>query len=148
MTSDVASSVIDRPATEVFDFMADAGKLDLWSFGTWRIKLLEEGLVHGRTLHNGSSVYVRVLPHPEQQLIDYQVGNTVESMTSRIFARITDGREFGADSNSCLLMIISLRTTTMDDARWQALKDTHAVEVGLIKSLIECGYDHRREPYD
>ncbi len=148
MTSDVASIVIDRPADEVFRFMADAGKLDLWSFGTWRIKILEENLVQGKTMHTGSLIYVRVVPHPDQRLIDYQVGSTVDSMTSRIFTRIVPGTEFGADQNSSMLLMIALRASDMDEVRWQGLKDTHAVEVGLIKSLIETGYDHRREPYD
>ena len=148
MTSDVASIVIDRPADEVFRFMADAGKLDLWSFGTWRIKILEENLVQGKTMYTGSLIYVRVVPHPDQRLIDYQVGSTVDSMTSRIFTRIVPGTEFGADQNSSMLLMIALRASDMDEVRWQGLKDTHAVEVGLIKSLIETGYDHRREPYD
>jgi len=99
-------------------------------------------------MHAGSSVFVRILPHPEQRLIDYQVGSSIDSLTSRIFARIVSGNEFGSDENSSMLLMIALRTTDMNESRWQGLKETHAVEVGLIKSLIETGYDHRREPYD
>lgn len=146
-TSDIASTEIAKSAEEVFRFMADASKLDLWSFGTWRIKKLQDNLVQGKTMHTGSTIFVRVLPHPEQRLIDYQVGNTIDTLKSRIFARVVAGDEFGAKPDSCLLTMIALRATDMDEARWQGLKDTHRVEVGLIKSLIETGYDHR-EPYD
>lgn len=56
--------------------------------------------------------------------------------------------DYKTDQNSSMLLMIALRASDMDEVRWQRLKDTHAVEVGLIKSLIETGYDHRRQPYD
>lgn len=148
MTSDIASAVINCAADDVFDFMADASKLDLWSFGTWRIELIDPGLVQGKAMHDGSAIYVRVLPHHKQRLIDYQVGHNLQSMTSRIFARVVSGVEFGAGDQSSMLLMVALRGADMDDARWCGLTETHAVEVRLIKSLIETGYDHRREPYE
>jgi hypothetical protein len=36
-----------------------------------------------------------------------------------------------------------LRTRDMDDLRWNSLIAAHVVELDLIKSAIETGYDHR-----
>ena len=49
--ADTTSVRIDRPAEEVFAFMTDPGKMDLWSFGTWRVSVKSDGLVVGTAIY-------------------------------------------------------------------------------------------------
>jgi uncharacterized protein YndB with AHSA1/START domain len=143
MSCDIASVVIARKAEQVFDFMSDASKLDLWSFGTWKTEIDNDGIVHGKALHDGRDVCVRIVPHRETRLIDYHVGSDAGNLTPRIFARIIPGLHFSDKNDQSLLLMTAVRADTMDAERWRSLKSIHAVEVDLIKSLIETGYDHR-----
>ena len=144
MTCDTASVLINKPAEDVFAFMADPQKLDLWSFGTWKTTIDSDGLVHGHSMFDGSSVFVRVEAHKSQLLIDYHVGNAADSLVARIFARVTAGHCFSHTDETCLLTLTAIRGDTMNEARWSSLKSNHAVEVNLVKSLIESGHDHRQ----
>ena len=143
MSCDTASIRINQSADVVFDFMSDPGRLDLWSFGTWNIEIINDDLILGKSIFNGSSVYVRVQPHKAQKLIDYHIGQTEDSLVARIFARVIPGTDFGADQQTSMILLTAIRSDGMNDERWSGLKNSHAFEVGLIKSLIESGYDHR-----
>ena len=146
--TDTASVIIAKPADEVFAFMSSADKLDLWSFGTWQIRIHENGLVQGKTLQDGSTVWVKIESHSDQRLIDYHVGTSKHELTPRIFCRVLPGTsfnaDFNADSDHCMLLMTALRTPDMSDERWSNLSALHCVETGIIKSLIESGHDHRQ----
>lgn len=146
MNTDTADIKINRPADEVFAFMADPANLDLWSFGTWRISLEDSGLVRGTSIMNGAPICVKIVAHGAQRLIDYHVGPSEDDLTPRIFVRVIPGGAMGGSADMSVLMMVALRGDGMDDDRWQGLRDSHAFEVRLIKSLIETGYDHRTEP--
>ena len=141
--ADVASRAVARPAAEVFAFMADPHRLDLWSFGTWRVEKSADGLIKGTAIYDGSITYVRIDPDPERLLIDYAVGTAPDDLNARIFARVTRGATIGIDPGHAMLSIVALRTADMDDGRWQRLATAHAFEAGLIKSVMESGFDHR-----
>lgn len=146
MTTDTADIAIDRPADDVFAFMADPANLDLWSFGTWRIERDDSGLVRGKSIMSGAPISVKIVAHRAQRLIDYFIGASADDLTPRIFVRVIPGSALGGTDDASVLMMVALRGDGMDDDRWQGLKDSHAFEVRLIKSLIETGYDHRNEP--
>ena len=143
MSCDTASIRIKQTADVVFDFMSDPQRLDLWSFGTWNIEMINDDLILGKSIFNGSVIYVRVQPHKAQKSIDYHIGQTADTLVARIFARVIPGVDFGADEQTSMLLLTAIRSDDMHDERWDALKTSHAFEVGLIKSLIESGYDHR-----
>ena len=145
MSCDTAFVRIDRPADQVFAFLADPANLSLWSFGTWSVELDETGLVHGRSIKDGSKTLVRVDPHPELGLIDYLIGKDPDNLSPRIFVRIVPGAVLGGSDLECGLTMTAFRTDAMDDRRWSEMKTTHAFEVQLIRSAIETGYDHRRQ---
>jgi len=128
MQTDCASTSIKRPADDVFRFLTDPANMDLWSFGTWKTVIADDGLIKGQALQDGSSVYVRIESHADQLLIDYHVGS--------------DANRLQPDNESILTML-AIRTPEMSDERWQSLINAHAVEIELIRSLIETGYDHR-----
>jgi len=143
MQTDCASAHIKRPPDEVFAFLADSANMDLWSFGTWKTDIAEDGLIKGQALQDGSTAYVRIVPHVDQLLIDYQVGSDANHLQTRIFVRIITGEVVQLQNNESLLMMFAIRTPDMTSKRWEHLVKVHAVEVELIRSLIETGYDHR-----
>ena len=100
----------------------------------------------GRSRVVGAQVLVRIESHPARLLIDYQCGPSADDLQPRIFVRITPGAVIGASGDSCLLTMTALRTDGMDDVRWKRLTAAHALEVELIKSTLETGFDHRTLP--
>ena len=146
MNTDTASVAIERNAEAVFKFMSDPNKMDLWSFGSWRISVDGDGLVHGRSIFDGSAACVRIEPDAQNRLIDYWVGTNSENLAPRIFVRITPSEVIGSSTLNCILSMVSFRTETMSDDRWHRLVTAHAFEVQLIKSLLENDFDHRKMP--
>ena len=144
MNTDTASVTIERSAEAVIKFMSDPEKMDLWSFGTWRISVDDNGLVHGRSIFDGSTACVRIEPNAQNRLIDYWVGANSETLAPRIFVRITPGEVTGSSTLNCILSMVSFRTEAMSDDRWHRLVTAHALEVQLIKSVLENEFDHRK----
>ena len=144
MNTDTASVTIERSAEAVFKFMSDPNKMDLWSFGTWRISVDDDGLVHGRSIFDGSTACVRIESNAQNRLIDYWVGTNAENLAPRIFVRITPGEVTGSSTLNCILSMVSFRTEAMSDDRWHRLVTAHALEVQLIKSVLENEFDHRK----
>jgi len=141
MSADTAFILIDKPVAEVFAFMANPTNMDIWSFGTWRIEVDDTRLVRGASIKDGAIIYVRIDPHPAQNLIDYHVGTDAGALVPRVFVRVTPGGMF--DSSGCALTMTVLRTPGMDDERWHSLKASHVTELEIIKAALETGYDHR-----
>ena len=144
MNTDIASIVINRHAKTVFKFMSDPNNMDLWSFGTWRIKVDNEGLVHGQSIFDGSTTFVRIQPNEQNYLIDYWVGSDSKRLVPRIFVRITSGEVTGSATQNCVMSMIAFRNESMNDERWHRLVTAHAFEVQLIKSVLENDFDHRK----
>lgn len=142
MSCDTAFIRVRRPADEVFAFMADPANLSLWSFGTWRTEIDDTGLVRGTSIGDGAVIYVRIEAHPEQRLIDYHVGAAPDSLSPRVFGRVSTEDVFG-DGLGAGLALTVYRTAEMDDARWDSLIATHRVELDIVKSALETGHDHR-----
>lgn len=145
MTCDIAEIRINRPVDEVFAFMSDPARMDQWSFGTWRIRIDADGLVHGTSIMDGAPICVRIDPHPEQGLIDYLIGPSGDDLVPRIYVRIVPASNAGGAADHCILMMVAMRGDGMSDERWQGLKNAHAFEIGLIKAALETGYDHRND---
>lgn len=141
--SNAQSIVIAKPMAAVFAFMSDANNIDLWSFGTWHTEIAADGLISGRSLFDGALIYVRIQAFEAQGLIDYCIGTERDQLRPRIFVRLSPGDVTGLEPSVCLLSMIALRPATMSDARWQKLIAVHAVELELIKSRLETGYDPR-----
>ena len=141
--TDTVSALILAPAQKVFDFMADPGRLTLWSFGTWKTTQDTDGLITGRALADNAQVLLRIDPDPLMLMIDYHLGATREALQPRIFARVVRGTVTGHGAGASTLILTALRSADMDDVRWQRMCRAHAFEVDTIKTLIESGHDHR-----
>ena len=142
MSCDTAFVRIGRTADEVFAFMSDPTQLSLWSFGSWRTEIDGDGVVRGTAIKDGAVIYVRIEAHGDQKLIDYHIGDAPDALSPRIFVRVVTEEAFG-DGKGAGLAMTAFRTAGMDDVRWAGLKATHLVELDLIKSALETGYDHR-----
>ena len=143
--TDTARIRVDCSAQRLFAFMADPANLVLWSFGTWRTDIADDGLVHGRSIFDGASIYLRIAADAENGIIDFHIGPDPGQLVRRIFAQVLLADAPDPDSSDQAdLLLIALRTEGMDEDRWDGLKVSHAFEVRLIKRLIESGFDHRR----
>ena len=142
MIGNTAFIRIRRSAEDVFAFMSDPEQMSLWSFGTWRTEIDGSGLVRGVSIKDGAVIYARVEAHQRQRLIDYHLGLSPDTLVPRIYVRVTSEKVFG-DGNGAGLAMTAFRAVDMDDARWDSLKATHLVELDLVKSALESGYDHR-----
>ncbi len=142
MSCDAAFVRVNRSADEVFAFMADPANLSLWSFGTWRAEIDDTGLVRGTSIMDGAVSYVRIEAHPERRLIDYHVGVAPDTLSPRVFGRVTSEDVFG-DGLGSGLALTAFRTAEMDDARWDSLTAAHRVELAIVRSALETGHDHR-----
>lgn len=143
MTADLASVRIAAAADAVYGFVSDPARLNLWSVGTWRTVLHGDGLVEGWAMATGARILVQFDPCPGRRMVDYRIGPTPDALTPRIFARVIAGETTGHGPGSCLLLLGALRTTEMEQDRWDRMIRTHAFEVDLVKALIESGHDHR-----
>ena len=68
--------------------MADPANLDLWSFGTWRTDIADDGLVHGRSIFDGASIYLRIVADAENGIVDFHIGPDPGQLVRRIFANV------------------------------------------------------------
>lgn len=142
---DTAFARIAQPIDVVFDFMAEPSNLGIWALGAWNATVDATGLIQGASIKDGKKIFVRIVSNADNGLIDFHVGHSPDQLTPRIFARVLSAEVMGADNSSSALLMTALRTDDMDDERWNGLCATHAVEIDLIKSAIETGYDHRRD---
>lgn len=143
MTADLASVRIGAPADTVYEFVSDPARLNMWSVGTWKTVLHADGLIEGWAMGNGAHIWVRFDPCPGRLMVDYLIGSDPQQLQPRIFTRVVPGDVAGIGPDSCLLLMGAIRTAGMEEARWTSLKTTHAFEVGLVKTLVESGHDHR-----
>ncbi|MEX3012057.1 hypothetical protein [Hoeflea sp. TYP-13] len=136
--SHVVSVEIERPASDVFAFVSTPQNLDQWTFGTWQIEIDEDGLVHGTSLFDASSVYVRVDPDPDRLIVDYHIANAKDGpLIPRIMARVTPGEFLDRPTNRSVLSLLTWRMAGSDDFSWYKLTTIHETEILLVKSIIE-----------
>ena len=144
--ADLAAARIGADADTVFAFVTDPARLNLWTFGTWRTVLHPDGLVEGFAMGTGARIFVRIDADPGRRLADYHVGPAPDRLAPRIFARVIPGTVTGHGPDSALLTLGAVRAAEMDEDRWKRLVRMHAVEVDLVRQLIETGHDHRLRP--
>jgi hypothetical protein len=137
--SHIASIVVNRGAAEVFDFMADPGKLDRWSFGTWHTEIAADGMVTGTSIFDGGRTLVRIDSDRERLSVDYRLGANAQALVPRIMVRIVPGEHLSLAAGQCVLTFVAWRSASMDDDRWRRLEASHEFEAVLIKNLLENG---------
>ncbi|MBW2027875.1 MAG: hypothetical protein JRH06_09195 [Deltaproteobacteria bacterium] len=124
-------------AERAFQYLSDLEKLGLWALGCFDTKPSgKEGLYKGRSLFDGSEVFVRTETDEGRLLIDYYVGGP-ERQIPRIFTRVVPGHTYGGGPDHCLVIMTAWRTKDMSDPRWRRLCASHDAEILMIQSQLE-----------
>lgn len=123
----------------VFAYLADGLKQSEWALGSWNREQVGDGLFRGTSLFTGAAVYVRITSHPEQLLVDYEVGPSPETMRHVNSARVVPATALGADGG-CVVTLMKWRLPDQDDESWDHACATFDVEVRMIKGRLELGF--------
>ncbi len=129
------SSLCSAQPDHAFAYLADPHRLGEWSLGCWRARA-EDGTVRGSSLFDGGEAVVRLIPVPEQRIVDYEVGSDPDRLVRRISARVVPGDDVG-EAGSSLVMLTAWREGSMDDERWHRLVVAHEAEILLLRHGIE-----------
>ena len=129
---DVVSINITGDIDELYDFMQDRSKINLWSLG---IKWINNGreIIKGISNYDDSVSYLKITNKKDIKQITYWIGTDINNLVPRIYVYIIK-----TDKNYInKLSMVSYRTQDMDNERWEKLKKDHINEVKIIKNLIE-----------
>lgn len=138
LDSHIASVVIDAPLEQVAAFVASPQNLDQWTFGTWEIEDVGDGITKGKSLFDGGEVYVKIECDPKFHMVHYLLSATKQGpFTPRISARVLPGPTMGLGADQSVFSLMAWRHADMDDFRWHKLTSCHETEVLLVKARIE-----------
>lgn len=135
--SHCCSAQIEIDAAMAYEFLCDGTALGRWALGCWETEIRDGGLVRGTSLFDGSQSWVRLSRDDDRLLVDYHLGADPDDLHPRISARVVPGAALGGDPDHCVATLTAWRPADMPDDRWHRLKASHAVEILLIKALLE-----------
>ncbi|ETW96197.1 MAG: hypothetical protein ETSY1_27595 [Candidatus Entotheonella factor] len=134
--ADCACILCDQPAPVVFAFMQDGLKLGQWALGCWNTVEAQPGLYRGTSIIDQQETWVRIEAVPSLRVISYHVGATSDALHPRIMANVIPGETLGHPAGSSVLSLFAWRDASMDDDRWQQLRECHRVELRVIRNLL------------
>jgi hypothetical protein len=135
-----ASIEIAVPAETAFAYLADGLAQGDWTLGSWNRERIGDDLFRGTSLFTGADTFVRITAHPEQLLVDYEVGPSVDRMHRVNSARAVPGPLVGRSHGSCLVMLVKWRLPEEDDTQWRRGCSTFDTEIHMIKGRLELGF--------
>ena len=130
---DVVSINITGDIDEIYDFMQDMSKINLWSLGIEWDTTSNHEIIEGISNYDNSISYLKITTKEDIKQITYWIGKDKNNLTPRIYVYII---KTDKDYNNKLSMV-AYRTQDMDNERWEGLKESHKKEVKIIKKLIE-----------
>jgi len=135
-----ASAEVDIPAETAFAYLSDGLKQGQWTLGSWNREQIGEQLFKGTSLFNGAETFVRITAHPEQLVIDYDVGPAPDRLLRINSARVTPGPAVGRPEGTCVVTLMKWRLPTQDDAAWRQACVTFDTEIHMIKGRLELSF--------
>ena len=130
---DVASINIIGDPDEIYDYMQDMSKINLWSLGIeWNTTSNHE-IIEGISNYDNSTLYLKITTKEDIKQITYWIGKDKNNLSPRIYVYIIKTDKFYNNK----LSVVAYRTQDMDNERWLGLKESHKKEVKIIKKLIE-----------
>lgn len=103
----------------------------------WATQLTDkEGLYTGTSLFRNEKLYFETEAEKNLLIVDFLVGDSA-ALQARISARIVPKIYYGNSDSFCLVILHTWRDLGMSNERWTQLCVSHAVEILLIKALIE-----------
>jgi len=132
-----SSILVQVPAVQAFELMADGVKQGQWAWGSWQRREAEPGLFVGTSVFDGRETFVRLHVDSERLQVDYDVGRTPDRMQFRNMARVIPGGLLQHGDDTCVVSLLTWRLATQDDAAWQQMSTVHEAEMYLIRGLLE-----------
>jgi len=133
---DVASINIIGDPDEIYDYMQDMSKINLWSLGIeWNTTSNHE-IIEGISNYDNSISYLKITSKKDMKQITFWIGNNINNLVPRIYVYIIKTDKYYSNK----LSMVSYRTQDMDNERWLGLKESHKKEVIIIKKLFEKLY--------
>ena len=129
---DVVSINITGDIDEIYNFMQDMSKINLWSLGVkWNNNNHE--IIEGISNYDNSTSYLKITTKENIKQITYWIGSNVNNLNPRIYVYLIETDKLYNNK----LSMVAYRTQDMDNERWLGLKESHKKEVKIIKKLIE-----------
>ena len=135
-----ASIEVAVPAETAFAYLADGLKQSDWTLGSWDREQIGNQLFKGTSLFNGAETFVRITAHPEQLLVDYEVGPALDQMHRVNSARAVAGPLVGRAEGTCVVTLMKWRTASETDEHWRRGCITFDTEIHMIKGRLEIGF--------
>ena len=135
-----ASAEVAVPAETAFAYLSDGLKQGEWTLGSWNREQIGEQLFKGTSLFNGAETFVRITAHPEQLVVDYDVGPAPDRLLRINSARVTPGPAVGRPEGMCVVTLMKWRLPTQDDAAWRQASVTFDTEIHMIRGRLELGF--------
>lgn len=132
----MTSALVAVPAEFALARLAQPGFVGGWSLGSMGLQEVAPGVFRGTSLFDGAEAHVDLRPAPDLGLIDYGVGSAV-TRVPRIFIRVVAGAALGHPPASCLVLLVALRASGADAARWMRTCAAHETEILLIQAQLE-----------
>lgn len=134
------SIVVGVDGATAFDFLADGMNQTHWALGSWDRRSHGDDLFSGTSLFDGSELFVRVVPHPEILVVDFETGRSPDTLAHRVEARVIRGETLGRPSSTCVVTLTIWRAADIDDETWELLGHSFATEIHMIKGRLELGF--------
>lgn len=135
-----AAVEIAVPAQTAFDYVSDGLRQSDWTLGSTNREAIADGLFRGTSAFDGKPTFVRIHAHPEQLLVDYDVGRSPESLMRVNSVRVLDGPLVGRPEGTCVLALTKWRMPAESDEIWQRSSITFSTEIHMIKGRLELGF--------
>ena len=135
-----ASTEVAVPAKTAFAYLSDGLRQGEWTLGSWNREQIGEQLFRGTSLFTGAETFVRITAHPEQLVVDYDVGPAPDRLLRLNSARVTPGHVVGRPEGTCVVTLMKWRLPTQDDAAWRQACVTFDTEIHMIKGRLELGF--------
>lgn len=135
-----ASAQVDVRAAIAFTYLGDGLRQADWALGSWDRTEVGDGLFRGRSLFDGSDVYVRISTVPAAMLVDYEVGPSPDQLRRVNSARVVPGEVLGWPPSSCVVTLMKWRTPAQDDDAWARLCAAYDAEIHMVKGRLELGF--------
>jgi hypothetical protein len=108
-----------------------------WALGSWNRREVGDGVFAGTSLFDGSELFVRLVPHPDLRIVDFETGPSADSLRHTVEARVVAGEAVGSGPDTCVVTLTIWRSATTDDAGWDLLAHSFATEIQMIKGRLE-----------
>lgn len=135
----VSTTVNVDPAT-AFAFLSNGMNQNYWALGSWNRREVGSGVYAGTSLFDGTELFVRLTPHPELRVVDFETGPSPDALRHSVEARVIPGETLGQSQETSIVTLTIWRAEGVDDDTWDLLGHSFATEIQMIKGRLELGF--------